>query len=120
MANLKQTRADIVNTLLEKHLERKLSWQPREGEDSFQTEVAPFVFHIDRKPIGAKSNFKIWIFDQLGNDLDSFNTNIFDDRVPENTDFDSFTRIAGFIYNSVKEKVTLDQINPALDILRSK
>lgn len=119
MPNLRNTQIEILDALIDKHFQGLLTWKAREGEYSYETSVGHFVFHIDRKPLAGKLNFKIWVFDDVGNDLDSFNTTSFDDLIPADSKFDSYTKAIGTVYREVKEKLTLAQIGPALDVLKN-
>ena len=119
MPSLKEVRSEVIDAIIEKHVSSKLNWSPREGEASFEARVGRFVFHIDRKPVGARVGYKVWIFDDLGNDLDSFDTSALDDVIPKNGGYESYTKAIASIYRQVKESQTLDQILPALSTLRS-
>ena len=118
MSKLKQAYAEVLDTLLEKHLQGKLTWAPRDGEDSFETSVGNFNFHIDRKPINGP-NYRVWIFDRNGDAVDSFDTKDLTEVHPVNPLYDSYLKVASVIYRDVNEAITLALIGPALDNLKA-
>lgn len=119
MSELEGTRAEILDELLSKHLAGKLTWQPRIGENSYETSIGDFVFHIDRKSVGTKIVYRIWVFDSSGEDLDNFDVSSISNYIPDDTNFETYFKIAQFLYKNVKENFANQRLVPALDKLRS-
>jgi hypothetical protein len=111
-------RAELLNSLLQKHIDGKLIWIPREGEKSFETRIGDFSFHIDRKPGPTKIVYRIWTFDAQGEALDNFDTALLDEDTPEDVKFPNFTAVAKFIFNDVKDNITLGALSPAVSKLK--
>jgi len=121
MSDLKSTQAELLDLLLEKHLAGKLVWRPREGEDSFETDLGLHTIHIDRKPLGGQPNYKVWVFDNgSGDDILSFDTKSISELKPKNDSYDNYMRVASFIYRDVKDAQTVEQLSGVFDELKSK
>ena len=120
MSELRTTQAQFLDLLLEKHLAGKLTWKPREGEDSFETDIGTHTIHLDRKPVGTAPNYKVWVFDNAtGDDILSFDTKNMSEYAPKNDAYESYFKVVSFIYRDVKDAATLEQLSGVIDELKA-
>ncbi|GAA4010974.1 hypothetical protein [Sphingomonas humi] len=119
MSKVQQIQASFLDSLQAKHAEGKLVWKPREGEDSFETDLDDHTVHIDRKIIGTQPNYRVWIFPSKGEAF-SFDTKNLTEVVPTSGSAETFTKLVGAIYRELKENVALEVIAKALDDLNKR
>jgi hypothetical protein len=119
MPDLAYTRAEILDTLWLKHQSGQLKWAPRTGENSFETDLSDFAFHIDQKSSGNNIRYRIWVFDSNGDDIDNFDPAAIDDYEPDDKRYSSYVELTKALFNGVKESFTLAKLGPALQKLKS-
>ena len=120
MANLKETQAEILDVLLQKHKSGKLMWKARPNEDSFDTDVPPFSIHVDRKTVAGVVSFKVWVFNVSSEVVDSFDTKTLADLLPRDKQFENYTKLASYIYRSIQNSLTVSALTPVLEKLKSQ
>jgi hypothetical protein len=118
MSSLSRTRSEILDNLLDVHKNGRLTWLPREGENSFETNIGEYTFHIDRKSINGKVIYRIWVFNDQGEDIDNFDTSLLSEYTPDDVDFSDYFKVAQFLYKDVKDGLTLEKLSPALEKLK--
>jgi hypothetical protein len=119
MSNLELTRAKIIDQLWEKHSSGQLVWALRSNENSYETSAGEFSFHIDRKIVASKAKYRVWVFDKIGETIDSYDPATILEFHPDEQEFSDYNYLVQKLYKLIKDGLTLEKLEPALEKLKS-
>lgn len=114
MSTLDEMRYEILDALFEKNSSDKISWQYNESDKSAQSDLGTFQVHFDRKLIGGRPSYKVWIISENGDASDSFSIAeaSLTDRGKE-----MYKNIHA-IFTSVRDASIIEKISPVLSMLK--
>jgi hypothetical protein len=119
MSKTEQSRAEILDLLLQRHKAGDINWTPREAEGSYQAELAEMIFHIDRKLAGKIFNYFVWVFkdDQL---LDRIDAEKINTLKPADGEMISYPMLVRYIFNDIQDDATAKRLSPVIEGLKKK
>jgi hypothetical protein len=118
MDKAQEARAVLLNLLYARHVLGLIDWKERDKKGSYETEIGPYNFHLDRELVNSRFKYMVWVFEREGELVDRIDMDSMTETKPESSDHTSFYSVLVSIVSDLQQKKIADKLSGVIEALK--